>query len=168
MVKIERTFPAPASLEIEAKKASGKYGKEDVIKQLRADFNDKCYICEIKDLQDPEELLFFRLKEENVEIIVKDKDNEKALLTSTLIYEVFNLKNTEMRIYKSDMRFQELNKEMNVLYDNLAELKKNSNSRVVMRKLKALLRRETKFAAFKRNYIREHEKDYEQLLPYIA
>lgn len=54
MVKVERTFPAPISLEIESKKASGKYDKEDVIKQLREIFHDKCYICEIKDLQDPE------------------------------------------------------------------------------------------------------------------
>lgn len=219
MVKVERTFPAPASLEIESKKASGKYDKPDVIKQLRENFKDKCYICEIKDLQDPEvehllphengkyperkfdwnnlfwscghcnkvknqekyasgiidccaedpeELIFFRLKDGNVEVVAKDKDNEKAILTSTLVYEVFNLKNTGMRIYKSDMRLQELNKEMNILYENLQALKRNPNSRVVMRKLKSLLRRESKFAAFKRNYIRENKKEYGQLLSYIA
>lgn len=219
MVKVERTFPAPASLEIESKKASGKYDKADVIKQLRENFNDKCYICEIKDLQDPEvehllphengkypdrkfdwnnlfwscghcnkvknqekyavgivdccvddpeELMFFRLKDGNVDIVAKDKANEKAVLTSTLVYEVFNLKNTAMRIYKSDMRLKELNKEMNVLYDNLEALKKNPDSKVVMRKLKALLRRESKFAAFKRNYIRENARDYMQILSYIV
>lgn len=219
MVKVERTFPAPASLEIESKKSSGKYDKPDVIDQLKENFNDKCYICEIKNLQDPEvehllphengkyperkfdwknlflscghcnkvknqgkyvngitdccvedpeELIFFRLKEGNVEVVAKDKDNEKAMLTSTLIYEVFNLKNTGMRIYKSDMRLQELNKEMNILYDNLDALKKNPNSKVIMRKLKALLRRESKFAAFKRNYIRENGKEYEQILPYLV
>ncbi len=41
MVKVKRTFPAPASLEIE-------------IRQLRDDFHNKCYICEMKNLQDPE------------------------------------------------------------------------------------------------------------------
>ena len=55
MVKIERSFPAPSSLKTEALKASGKYNRADVIAQLRKDFNDKCYICETKDLQDPED-----------------------------------------------------------------------------------------------------------------
>lgn len=40
MIKIERSFPAPASLEIESKKVSGSYSKPDVIKQLRQDFYD--------------------------------------------------------------------------------------------------------------------------------
>ncbi len=218
MVKIKRSFPAPPSLEIEAKKVSGKYDKPDVIKRLREDFYDKCYICELKDLQDPEvehllphengkyperkydwnnlfwscghcnkvknnekyssgiidccvddpeEYMFFRLRNGNVEISSKDKENEKAGLTAMLVYEVFNLKNTGMRTYKSDMRFQELNQEMNILYDNLEELKKNPNSKVTIRKIKALLRRESKFAAFKRNYIRENEKEFKDLLSYI-
>ena len=54
------------------------------------------------------------------------------------------------------------------MYDNLDALKKNPNSKVIMRKLKALLRRESKFAAFKRNYIRENGKEYEQILPYLV
>lgn len=219
MVKVERTFPAPASLEMEAKKASGRYDKSDVIEQLRKDFHDKCYICEIKDLQDPEvehllphvngkyrdrkfdwnnlfwscghcnkvknqqkyakgivdccvddpeELMYFRLQEENVAVVAKDKSNEKAALTAILVYEVFNLQNTDMRVYKSAMRLRELNLEMNALYDNLEAMKKNPNSKVIMRKLKALLRRESKFAAFKRNYIRENKKEYPQLVSYIA
>lgn len=53
MVKIERSFPAPKSLAEEAKKASGRYDKQDVIQQLEKDFNNKCYICEMKELQDP-------------------------------------------------------------------------------------------------------------------
>ncbi len=32
MVKIERTFPAPASLEREAKKKTGSYSEPDVIR----------------------------------------------------------------------------------------------------------------------------------------
>lgn len=54
MVKVKRTFPAPASLEIESKKRTGSYEKPDVIRQLRDDFHNKCYICEMKNLQDPE------------------------------------------------------------------------------------------------------------------
>ena len=119
-------------------------------------------------VEDPEELMLFRLQEGNVEVVSKDKNNEKATLTAMLVYEVFNLKNTDMRVYKSAMRLSELNLEMNVLYDNLEAMKKNPNSKVVMRKLKALLRRESKFAAFKRNYIRENEKEFPQLLSYIT
>ena len=141
MVKVERSSNAPASLEIEAKKAAGKYDKPDVIAQLKEDFHDKCYICEIKGLldpevehflphengkyldrkfdwnnlflscghcnkvknqqkymkgivdcciEDPEQLIDFRLKEGNVEVLAKDKTNEKTMLTALLVYDVFN------------------------------------------------------------------------------
>lgn len=53
MVKIERSQPAPASLEREKLIKSGKYDKEDVIERLVNDFNNKRYICEMKELQDP-------------------------------------------------------------------------------------------------------------------
>ena len=73
-----------------------------------------------------------------------------------------------MRDYKRAMRFQELNREMNILYDNLEEMKKNPESKIVMRKLKALLRKESGFAAFKRNYVRENAGRFPQLLQYIV
>lgn len=219
MIKIERTFPAPASLAIEAQKASGKYDKPDVVEQLQKDSHDKCYICEMKGLQDPvvehllphkdgkypdrkfdwnnlfwacghcngvknqqkydegvvdccnqdpEELIDFKLINEDIEVRAKDDTNEKAVLTATLVMEVFNLKNTGMRVYKSEMRFQELNKEMNKLYDNLEELINNPDSRIVLRKLKAILKRESAFAAFKRNYIRENKDRFPQLMRYIT
>ena len=44
MVKIERSFPAPESLAIEAKKKSGSYEKRDVVERLIQDFHNKCYI----------------------------------------------------------------------------------------------------------------------------
>lgn len=53
MVKVVRSFPAPESLAEEAKKISGRYDKPDVIERLKRDFHDKCYICEMKELQDP-------------------------------------------------------------------------------------------------------------------
>lgn len=219
MVKIERTFPAPLSLALEARKASGKYDKPDVVKQLREDAHDKCYICEMKELQDPvvehllphkdgkypdrkfdwnnlfwacghcngvknqqkydegiidccsqdpEELIEFRLINEIIDVRAKDEANEKAVLTATLIQEVFSLKNTGMRVYKSEMRVQELNKEMNKLYDNLEQLDKKPDSKVVLRKLKAILRVESAFAAFKRNYVRENKDRYPQLMVYIT
>lgn len=54
MVKVERSQPAPESLEIEKKKESGSYKLKDVVERLQKDFNDTCYICELKGLQDPE------------------------------------------------------------------------------------------------------------------
>lgn len=53
MVKIKRSFPAPESLAVEAKKANGSYNERDVVERLKKDFHNKCYICEIKELQDP-------------------------------------------------------------------------------------------------------------------
>ena len=53
MVKIERSLLAPPSLAIEAKKANGSCTQQDVIDQLKHDFHNKCYICELSDLSDP-------------------------------------------------------------------------------------------------------------------
>ena len=52
MVKVERSFPAPASLALESQKANGSYSMPDVVKQLKEDFHNKCYICELSELQD--------------------------------------------------------------------------------------------------------------------
>ena len=35
MVKVERSFPAPASLALESQKANGSYSMPDVVKQLK-------------------------------------------------------------------------------------------------------------------------------------
>lgn len=54
MIKVERSFPAPASLDIEKEKKNGSYTESDVITQLKSDFHNKCYICGLKGLQDPQ------------------------------------------------------------------------------------------------------------------
>ena len=54
MIKVERSLAAPASLAVESKKKNGSYREPDVIKQLADDFHEKCYICEIKPVQDPQ------------------------------------------------------------------------------------------------------------------
>lgn len=51
MVKIERSFPAPASLASEKEKGNKNYREVDVIDRLHQDFNGKCYLCEIDKLQ---------------------------------------------------------------------------------------------------------------------
>ena len=218
MVKIERSFPAPQSLAIEAKKLSGSYEMPDVVERLKKDFHNKCYICELKNLQDPqvehllphksgkyperkfnwenlfwscshcngvknqkkydigiidcckddpETLLTFKLIEGKIKIYAKDENNSNAVRTALLIHETFNLMNTGMRTYASAMRYKELLKEMNILYDNLEEYKNNPDSTYVQRKLKALLRRESAFAAFKRDFVRSKSEEFPKLLEYI-
>lgn len=55
MVKYTKTSTEPASLALEKSKGvNGKYNLPDVVAQLRTDFCDKCYICELKGLTDPE------------------------------------------------------------------------------------------------------------------
>ena len=163
MIKVKRSYPAPESLAEEAKKSSGKYDKPDVIKRLKKDFYEKCYICGMDNLQDPqiehlfphengkyperkfdwdnlfwscghcnsvknqlkyasgilncciddpEQEMIFLLSDNKVSVVAKNVENQKAVLASMLVEEVFSLQNTGMREYKSDMRLQELNKEM--------------------------------------------------------
>ena len=65
------------------------------------------------------------------------------------------------------MRFKGVLRQMNLLYDNLEQLKENPDSKMVQRKLKVLLRRESAFAVFKRCYIEEHKDIYPGLQEYL-
>ena len=122
MVKVERSFPAPSSLAVEAVKKNGSYEKPDVVERLRQDFHNKCYICELKELQDPQ-----------VEHLMPHKNG----------------------------RYPERKYDWNNLFWACGHCNnvKNQNkydAGIVLRKLKALLKRESAFAGFKRCYIREH------------
>ncbi len=219
MVKIERSFPAPASLVEEAKKAAGSYREPDVIERLYQDFHNKCYICEIGDLQDPqvehllphhngkyperkfdwnnlflscghcngvknqrkydigimdcckddpEEQIWFRFREKETQVSAKNRENAQAVLTAQLVTEVFNQKNTGLRTRASSQRLHELTLEMDKFYAALEEVTEYPESTFAQRKARALLRRESAFAAFKRNYIRENQDRYPILFGYIA
>lgn len=218
MVKIERSFPAPASLAEERKKAKGSYDRPDVIEQLRKDFHNKCYICEMKNLQDPnvehllphkngqyperkfdwenlfwscghcnsvknnrkydagiidccrqdpEKYLNFQMENDDIIISVKNRNDDIYERTASLIEATFSLKNTGMRTYASDERLKLLQKEMNVFYKQLEKLHNDPGSKVTMRTVRSLLRRESAFAAFKRCYVREHADEYPQLQKYV-
>lgn len=119
-------------------------------------------------MQEPENLLIFDFKEGNVEISVKNQEehDERIERTAKLVQEAFNLKNTGIRVCASEMRLTELSKEMNKLYDSLERWKKNPGSAVLGRTLKAMLRRESGFAAFKREYIRKNGKHFPKLLQF--
>ncbi len=54
MIRVERTYPAPPCLAIEKAKPNGTYRCAGVIPTLKSIFHNKCYICEMGDLQDPE------------------------------------------------------------------------------------------------------------------
>lgn len=215
MVKIDRSFPAPESLAIEKEKINGKYNKSDVVKRLVNDFHNKCYICELDKLQDPqvehlnphfdgkyidrkfdwnnlfwscghcngvknkrkydehiidcckidpEQHIYFRLHDGHTDVSAINPEDYDAQMTAELVTEVFNITNSGMRVYKSDYRFKELNKEMNKLYDTLDELVQNPSSVFALKKLQALIRKESRFAAFKRCYIRENETQYVKYL----
>lgn len=68
MVKIERSMPAPASLKAQSRKLSGSYSEPDVIERLKRDFHNKCYICEINNLQDPEAFISFHLQDNDIAV----------------------------------------------------------------------------------------------------
>lgn len=53
------------------------------------------------------------------------------------------------------------------MYDNLEKLRENPDSKLILRKLKAILKRESAFAAFKRCYVREHLTEYPMLKQYL-
>lgn len=218
MVKVERSFPAPDSLAEEAGKVSGKPDQPDVIERLIKDFSNKCCICEMKELQDPnvehllphkngtylerksdwenlfwscshcnsvknngkyddgiidcckddpEQVLSFALVNDDIMITMLDSEDEIQKKTALLATEVFSLKNTGMRTYRSDQRLKLLQKEMNIFYKQLEKLHSRPESKVIMRTMRSLLRRESAFAAFKRCYVREHADEYPELQKYV-
>lgn len=219
MVKIERSFPAPKSLSIENQKANGSYSEPDVIERLEKDFHNKCYICEMKELQDPEvehllphkkgayrerkfdwenlfwacghcnrvknqkqydegvldcckrdpeEAIIFELKENNIDVRAVGLEDKEAALAACLVTEVFNIQNTGMRVYKSELRLKKLQEEMNVLYMKLEAYKDKPDSKSILRTLKALLRKESAFAGFKRCYVRKRLNEFPELTEYIV
>lgn len=149
--------------------------KEDIIKKFDWDNlflscphcnsvkNKKEYEDKILDCCkiDPEEKINFEFNEEDINIFSKDESDEKAVQTSKLIYEVFNIKNTGIREYTSHFRFKALQEEMLIFFNILEEYNREKNN-FSLRSLKEKLKRESRFAAFKRNYMRKNIKKYSE------
>ena len=93
MVKIERSKPAPKSLQIAKKKGKGSYRRDDVIDRLREDFHDKCYLCETMGLQDPE--VEHRLPHQN------GKDLKRKYDWNNLFWSCGHCNNVKNRYYYS-------------------------------------------------------------------
>ena len=49
MIYLPKSQPAPKCLSTEKTKVSGSYNCNDVLKRLKLDFKNKCYICETKE-----------------------------------------------------------------------------------------------------------------------
>ncbi|MBQ9210970.1 MAG: hypothetical protein IJ153_04655 [Clostridia bacterium] len=218
MVKVERSFPAPESLQKEREKANGRYDSEDVLERLSADFHNKCYLCELKPLQDPEvehlrphkngkyldrkfdwANLFWacgrcnsiknqrkydegiincckedpeakirvQYLENAVEISSLEEGNELIDRTVLLLNEVYNKKNSGMRVITSEYRIRELRMEMNLFFDSLSQYNRDRTNQLHCRILKAYLSRESAFAAFKRGYIKDHFTQYPELQSWL-
>lgn len=213
MIKIDRNPTPPPSLAVEAQKASGVYNKPDVIWRLKEDANDKCYICELKGLSDPEvehlrphhgrrikervfdwSNLFYacphcnNLKKEAkyddkiIDCCVEDPEEkleqsyenghvnvhnivneECAIMTAELIQNCFEKCNTGIREAACQYRINQLAESMNILYKTLEKYKENPKSERYIQSLRASLSRKSIFAAFKRNYVRQHIVDYPDL-----
>lgn len=218
MIKIERYPIPPASLAVEKEKKYGSYSEPDVIEQLKKDFYDKCYICELKNLSDPEvehlrphynrkirervfdwNNLFYvcphcnlvkkssKYNEKILDCCVIDPENvllhvfydghvkihskseeEKAQTTADLIENCFEKRDTGIRVAACQHRIRELSNTMNLFYKILKRYKERPDEIRYQRSLKQMLSRESQFAAFKRNYIREHLSDYPGLEDFIS
>ena len=212
MVKCDRSCPPPPSL---SKRQS--YNEEDVIKALKAVFHDKCYICELKKLQDgivehriphkgddalkydwdnlfwachhcntwknqqdfeynvidcckedPERHLKLIYDPQSSMIVVKPKDDElPSVKTADLLKNVFNTANTGIRTNGRSQRMMALKEEWDIFMQLLEKYryKKTGYSR---KQIISRLRRESAFAAVKREYIREHCKEYQEFQEFVA
>lgn len=161
---------SPSDIEVEHLVPKANDGPDDVTLQFdwnnlflscphcnrvknRQEFNGTIIDCCITD---PEIHVLFQYGTDDV--IVTPLDNDiSSERTATLVYDVFNLKNSGIRIYASQYRLDKLKEEMNVFFKALLKYDR-SKSLFQRRKVEALLRRSSAFAAFKRSYVRNNPK----------
>ena len=117
--------------------------------------------------RDPEEYLTFDFTEDNISVSATDENDIEAQLTATLMYEVFNIRNTGIRIARSQERLERLQEQMNILITALGKYKKNPGNKSVLRTLKVYLRKESAFSEFKRAYVRKRLDEFPYLREYL-
>lgn len=210
MVKIDRNPVPPPSLAVEEQKNCGSYNEPDVVAALKEDSGDKCYICELKGLSDPEvehlrphynrtkkdrvfdwNNLFYvcphcnkmkkakQYEEKIIDCCACDPEKvldhvfidghvevhpvieeETAMMTADLIQNCFEKRDTGIREAACQYRVRELATAMNVLYKTLKKYKENPDTERYQISIQEMLGRKSKFAAFKRGYVRKHLDDY--------
>lgn len=116
---------------------------------------------------DPEEQLNHIYTPEHVHVICIH-DDETNMRTAQLIESAFEEKNDNPAIRNLECQnlFNDLSESMVALFHQLENYRENPTPRV-MKCLKALLVRESKYAAFKRWYVRAHIEQYPDLAAYI-
>lgn len=116
---------------------------------------------------DPEEVLEHIFENGHVSVHSKSTD-EKSLMTAELIQNSFEKTNTGIREVACQHRINKLSETMDILYKTLDKYKKQPDLARYQKALKGMLKRNSKFAAFKRYYVREHIEDYPMLEEYIS
>ncbi len=106
-------------------------------------------------VDDPEERLVFHVSEDNLSVKAINKNDMQAVLTATLMNEVFTQENSGHRTYNCKRRREGLLMQMSLLYKAIEKYKMNPKSKAAERTLTALLNKESAFAEFKRCYYRE-------------
>lgn len=120
-------------------------------------------------VQDPEEYLYHCYSAQAVTIIPANGiTDEKSIMTADLIQNCFEKRNTGIRIVQCAARFNRLADTMNKLYATLRNYKQDTSSTKYYNALRAMLKREYKFAAFTRHYVRTHLQDYPELSDLVS
>lgn len=130
----------------------------------KAKYDDGIIDCCVVD---PEELITFSFEGEEINIEAIGPAEPVAQRTVELLNEIYNNENTGMRKHNCALRVRALCEEMDVFYHTLEEYTRNKQDRTTVRSLKALLSRRSRFAAFKRYYIRNHSNSFSELLPLV-
>lgn len=120
-------------------------------------------------VEDPEKYLNHCFSAQAVSITPVDGIvDEKAVMTADLIQNCFEKRNTGIRVVGCDARFTRLADTMNKLYATLGNYKRDPSSKKYYCALRAMLKREYKFAAFTRHYVRGHLQDYPELSDLVS
>ena len=107
-------------------------------------------------VDDPEEKLFFHVSEDDLSVMAINENDKQAVLTATLMNEVFTQENSGHRSYNCKRRRDGLLMQMSLLYMAIEKYEKKPASKVAERTLEALLNRKSAFAEFKRCYYRKN------------
>ncbi len=133
--------------------------------------NNRKYDDKILDCCKVEPELVLRQSYSNGEVsvlpITGDAD-ETVKMTADLIQSCFNQRNTGIRTVQCKERLERLAKTMNNLYQILGKYQENKESKKYKGALRAMLKREYKFAAFTRQYVRDHLNDYPELRELVS
>lgn len=119
-------------------------------------------------VEDPENFIAQRFIDGSVRVQCLCTENLVAVMTAELVQECFNTFTTGIRTAESQDRVDELSRDMGILLKTLEQYKSElklkscvSNRRIGS--LRSQLSRKSQFAGFKRQYIRDHVKDYPEL-----